>query len=840
MSDIKISELPAAQSLTGDELIPVAQDGVTVSVSAEQLKTLAQTGMATTAQVNAKADATALAAATAQIEQAQGTANDALGDAATAQQKADLAQDTANEVAAALDTKADLVDGKVPAVQLPPATPDEPHVAYVQTSGDDATGAVGGKPFRTLQAAYAAVGDYDNVVYSDGTGFEWIEKVGSAWYAKNGNALLYSTNSLRWRLVSGVNLAQTTVGTYSYARQVLGGRMAVMLPVVQGYRMIVRRYLFDETGLLEISETNEIQTLGVAQGSGDADYCFGMVIAGDGNTFCMVTKTSGYALGNLTFNCTGLFNPLPNNNWGLSLKSNSYVEYGGYNYALSKDAIYYVSFPYFGSIPFVNSLSFDLTFEAYVTVAKVDYAIQTTGLSTLHIDLTNGYNLNLPDGAVVDSVYFNNATIYGGTFQYGDLLVANIYIASLDFSVEYLLDYNRENVNVYGQSQELNQYFFNGNQITPPAGVNLIELGGSHTYGSMQVLQSGLWDMVAGTYTPFVTKAPYNNMAGADGVLVSWNGSSLYVSLDGGATWEPNGTVALKLGVGDFALDLAAAPGGPQPWYTRIALAGSGRSLTRVALSGAGGTIPADNSLTLIVKSTQSAVTCTGAVLDYSQHNGTQNINLLTNCEIKGNVTTGMARSCHFQNNANLAQAYNTHVTGNLSVAVIARDCTGNNISGSGTGAQLESCVASGYIACNSASARVKQCVCETLNVSAADCEVINTEANNLNQLPNGSLTVRNSELGKVTASAANPGVTARYYNTHVRQLALNSGTLANSDAAKGHFLNGCTVESFTGTADNEVNGNPVVSFAGCTIPAGLLGQNGKVSSPADKNWASV
>ncbi|MDR1304462.1 MAG: pyocin knob domain-containing protein [Verrucomicrobiales bacterium] len=118
-----ITSLPPAAALTGAEKLPADQAGATVGVSAAQLQTLAQAGMASASDLQAKADATALAAAAAQIEQAQGTANDALGDAATAQQKADLAQDTADQAVAALDTKADLVDGTVPLMQLPPFIP---------------------------------------------------------------------------------------------------------------------------------------------------------------------------------------------------------------------------------------------------------------------------------------------------------------------------------------------------------------------------------------------------------------------------------------------------------------------------------------------------------------------------------------------------------------------------------------------------------------------------------------------------------------------------------------------------------------------------------------------
>ncbi|MDR1305504.1 MAG: hypothetical protein LBK76_09820 [Verrucomicrobiales bacterium] len=96
------------------------------------------------------------------VAQAQGSAADALGDATSAKWTADLAQDTANQALAGLDTllpaKADLgADGKVLPAQLPaiPAT----RSAFVDAGGDDATGTVGNaaKPYQTAQAAYDAI-----------------------------------------------------------------------------------------------------------------------------------------------------------------------------------------------------------------------------------------------------------------------------------------------------------------------------------------------------------------------------------------------------------------------------------------------------------------------------------------------------------------------------------------------------------------------------------------------------------------------------------------------------------------------------------------------------------
>lgn len=111
----RISELPDAGALTGDELVEVTSDPAGTPVSERTTVGAIVADRETPAGAQEKADA-------AQAASAAYTDTEVAGEAAT-RANADTALDgRVDAVEATLPAKADLVDGAVPAGQLPPIT----------------------------------------------------------------------------------------------------------------------------------------------------------------------------------------------------------------------------------------------------------------------------------------------------------------------------------------------------------------------------------------------------------------------------------------------------------------------------------------------------------------------------------------------------------------------------------------------------------------------------------------------------------------------------------------------------------------------------------------------
>lgn len=82
-ADVKISAMPSASSLTGTELVPIVQGAANKQATTAQVKTFAQSGLATVASSGSAADLTAGTLSAARLPALTGDVTSSAGSAAT-------------------------------------------------------------------------------------------------------------------------------------------------------------------------------------------------------------------------------------------------------------------------------------------------------------------------------------------------------------------------------------------------------------------------------------------------------------------------------------------------------------------------------------------------------------------------------------------------------------------------------------------------------------------------------------------------------------------------------------------------------------------------------------
>ncbi|MDR1304790.1 MAG: phage protease [Verrucomicrobiales bacterium] len=500
------------------------------------------------------AQQTAIAAVDAKAEQAQGTANDALGDATTAQQKADLAQDTADQAVAALPAKADLVDGTVPAAQLPALALNDANVAHVQITGDDATGEIGKatKPFRTAQAAYQAATDSDTTLFIDAVSADGMFDFADRCYLLS-NSSLHVSNAEKnhFRLATAAftdRFARGAAYLFAYAKEVDSAVVTLTLydrvnetrtidfstfaaKALTGATLLSagvdRLAFFDgqyDLFNLKYSGPGTLDTAAAADLNDLANWAVGTTVtnAAAGNTLVSAgTIANGAALrGGHTISAT----MSQDGYWNFDIAITVFLSFGG-NVA-SNTFYFYESNMYLGTNDETEALA----------IYYPNLSVDTPG--------------SFVAGKVIN-VYFS------GQYSGGDNLYA--LSASGDSIIPWLLN------NQYYYDTYYLSLVYNGGWRNLQLNTIMLE----NNIGPLSLTNNYYVCDLAGNLLPrFQYHVNY-------GVFEK--------TLDDWATKEENDRILIRLGVGAFALDGAASS-----FFTRIRFAGAGYGATTLTLQNFG------------------------------------------------------------------------------------------------------------------------------------------------------------------------------------------------------------------------------------------------------------
>ena len=516
MSDVKISELPNAQPLTGDELIPLVQTGETRK----------------------------------------------------------------SPISAIVANKADLVEGKVPAAQLPERNNfGDANVAYVATNGDDATGRILSatdqnqpvKAFKTLQAAYQAATHHGTSVYMDTTAeFRMFASLPTSLLCATSNGEVFRSvpddkgnpAGKQWGILPG-----TQANSSNAFHLVAYNNQGVWLSVAGGKLNLA---VINDAGVVTKSTTSNQIT------SGNRLYC-GL----NGNTLRVcVVGDDWLKWFVMDLSVVGSY---ANNNWPIAVTTDS-------NLNIVWDDVYPVA-------------------VGYDKTCLNDAGNSSTNDTVNLVYAVNGERKNatlVPSDGLLAGDF--GMYLQGGT---GDKWWLNCFTGPNYDTFTVFADANGVSSNI---PDGILYYHYDAGEYTG---------GYNNDWVRVLVRKS---DGVAVSATSLGFDNGYR-MGAAGGKYFDYTYDYLAFKADSGSPVEVFQQVIISLGLGDHTLDLSALDVPQTRLFTRINLAGAGTAATRVAFANVSGAVNADKSYVITSLPSNGITSITNAVLGVYVNQNTVTLN---------------------------------------------------------------------------------------------------------------------------------------------------------------------------------------------------------------------